>query len=387
MRIWLIFVLVTLSGQLPAQLHAPEVYRNASHIGTSRYQLQPGQIALPTRFGKAIPRNPEILQEINATDIKQVDLVFSDFPKGHAFNGLNTMRLAQLEELLPGLFTKKGVKWRMIRQTSCSNRAQAEALFHGFVFSLQETSAPLEVDYQKNLDLVKEAFFSLPPEDRKFLSMGTDTLAYDILDRNMYNWRNVTIVSDWTASMYPFTTQILRWHIARSRESNISNFVFFNDGDTTESSRKVVGETGGIYSISATDFKEVVKLMRVVMENGHGDDLPENDLEAVLYAINKFPASAAIVLIADNKSRVRDMELLEKIDRPVHVVLGRLFMDNVAYLRGDYLRLAVKTGGSLHTRHKDYNSYEELFQLRNDILQERHKLRQQKAARRHRQPE
>jgi len=358
-----------------AQNAVEQAFATADRLNTPTYKILPEQIVLKTDFAKAVPNNPEIIDQINSADVRQVDLIFSDFPKDQNFDPLNKSRLWELQKLLPNLFKKQGVKWRLIRQTACNSRESAEAMFHGFVFSMEQTTHSLVVDYNKNLSLVKKTYFELEPENRKFLAMGDDTLAYDILERNLHNWGRITIVSDWTGSMYPYTTQILRWHLAQQQESNIYNFVFFNDGDSTADKEKVIGATGGLYHTASQDLNQVIALMKQVMANGDGSDLPENDVEAILYAMEHLPDTDDYVLIADSRSAIRDLKLIPKIKKPVRVLLGRVFQDEIAYIRGDYIRLALMTGGSLHTRYHDYTTAEQLLQLRDDVLKARREIR------------
>ncbi|UZR92921.1 hypothetical protein [Chondrinema litorale] len=374
---YIFFILVTFCyTQLQAQHEARDVYNQAQQISTNKYIIEDDQIAIDMSFGEASVINDEILRNIERGNIRRVDLVYSDYPKNLSFESLNISRLNNLKKRIPGLFDIDSIKWTMVRQTDCITKTQAEELFHGFVFSTKKSlDHSIQVDYQKNITKIKETYFSLEPEDRKFLAMGNDTLAFDILERNVHNWKEVTIVSDWTASMYPFTTQILRWHISRFGESNIRNFVFFNDGDDKKTKDKKLGDTGGIYAIKADSLQEVINLMKVVMEKGDGGDLPENDIESLLYAMESFPDSKEFVLIADNRSAVRDIALLTKIDRPVRVILGRIFMDDLAYIKGAYIKLALLTGGSLHTRYQDYTNPYELEQLTKEVLIARRRLR------------
>ena len=363
-------------GMLQAQHEVKTVYNQAQHITTNRYIIEEDQIAIDMSFGEASVINEEVLNNILQSNIRRVDLVYSDFPKELSFESLNINRLNNLKKRIPGLFEIDSIKWTMVRQTDCITKSQAEQLFHGFVFSTKKSlDHSIQVDYQKNISTIKETYFSLPPEDRKFLAMGNDTLAFDILERNLHNWKEVTIVSDWTASMYPYTTQILRWHISRFGESNIRNFVFFNDGDDKKTKEKELGNTGGIYAIKADSLQQVISLMKEVMEKGDGGDLPENDIESLLYSMEQFPESKEFVLIADNRSAVRDIELLMKIDRPIRIILGRIFMDDLAYIKGAYIKLAMYTGGSLHTRFNDYTNSYELEQLTKEVLQARRRLR------------
>jgi len=361
---------------LQAQHSAKTIYERAQKITTNRYVIEEDQISIDMSFGQATMINEATLQSIMNSNVRRVDLVFSNFPEGQSFENLNINRLNNLRKRIPSLFETDSIKWTLVRQTDCMTKSQAEELFHGLVFSTKKSlDFSIQVDYQKNISKVKETFLSLPPEDRKFLAMGSDTLAFDILERNLHNWKDVTIVSDWTASMYPYTTQILRWHISRFEETNIRNFIFFNDGDDQSTKDKVLGETGGIYAIRADSLKPVINLMKEVMKKGDGGDLPENDIESILYAIEQFPKSGEIVLIADNRSLVRDLELLQKVKRPVRVILGRIFMDDVAYIKGAYIKLALLTGGSLHTRWSDYTNPYELEQLTKEVLKARKRLR------------
>ncbi|WP_020529533.1 hypothetical protein [Flexithrix dorotheae] len=380
MKFLLLTYCLIFSAFANAQQSAFKIYENASQLTTTRYNIQSEQITLNMAFGHSQTINSEIIEKIKSTNIKRVDLVYSDYPKNTSFKNLNIERLNSLQHIAPGLFNSDSVKWSIIKQTDCKTKSQAESLFHGFVFSVNEPKQILEVDYQRNISKVKEAFLALPPEDRKFLSMGNDTLAYDILERNLYNWKNVTIVSDWTASMYPFTTQILRWHISRSGDSNISNFVFFNDGDNKPNAEKKAGETGGIYAIKADTLSQVIELMKMVKENGDGGDLAENDIEALLFAMKNYPESDEYVLVADNRSAIRDTELVKQINKPIRIILGRILMDDIAYIKGQYIRLAVETGGSIHTRFNDYITKNELLQLKDDVLNARRALKARRKA-------
>ena len=373
-----LFFLCLLVGEALSQARVLEAFYNSDRLNTTTYKLLPDQIVLKTEFGESVPHNPEIIRKVTAADVKQVDLIYTDYPKGQNFDQLNKNRLNELKKLLPELFQKNGIKWRMIRQTDCQTQEEAKSMFHGFVFSMEQNTISLSVDYNKNLNQFKKIYFDLSPEDRRFLSIGDDTLSYDILERNLHNWGRITVVSDWTASMYPFTTQILRWHLAQMGESNIYNFVFFNDGDSTKNSDKKIGQTGGIYNTSSQNLMEVIELMKKVMANGDGDDLPENDIEALLFAMNNIPDTDDYVLIADSRSAVRDLSLISQIKHPVRVLLGRVFKDEIAYIRGDYIRLALMTGGSLHTRYHDYTTPEQLLQLRDDVLKARQILRSKK---------
>jgi hypothetical protein len=85
------------------------------------------------------------------------------------------------------------------------------------------------------------------------------------------------------------------------------------------------------------------------MSLGTGGDLVENDLEALIHAAKSYSTAGQIILIADNSSSPRDMQLIDSLSVPVRIVLcGALQGVNTSYLD-----LARATGGSVHTIEED----------------------------------
>ncbi len=56
-----------------------------------------------------------------------------------------------------------------------------------------------------------------------------------------------------------------------------------------------------------------------------------------------------LVMIVDNNAPVKDIELLSKFNTPVHIILCA----DVSYVNPDYLLIAWKTKGSIHTIEED----------------------------------
>ena len=79
------------------------------------------------------------------------------------------------------------------------------------------------------------------------------------------------------------------------------------------------------------------------MEKGSGGERPENDVEAILFAEQTDTMCDVILLVADNYSEVRDLELVRKIKKRVNVLMCVGF----GAVRADYLLLAKETGGYL----------------------------------------
>jgi len=118
----------------------------------------------------------------------------------------------------------------------------------------------------------------------------------------------------------------------------------FNDGDNVLDSKKPIGNAGGVHPFEAKDFRKLKKDIEDVRKLGEGGDDPENDLEAVYKSMGTLRDYGDIVLLADD-SPVRDMALLKRIKRPVHVVL----CGTAKGVNTEYLKIAYQTKGSIST--------------------------------------
>jgi hypothetical protein len=178
----------------------------------------------------------------------------------------------------------------------------------------------------------------------------SDDVVAKVLDRHS-EWKNILVVNDWTGSMYGYGAQVLRWHLLNFKKSGIKSLTLFNDGDDKSTINKVIGETGGIYSEKADNILKLVDLFNLIMLKGGGGDGPENDIEAILEAMDRFSDYSEVVLIADNNSCVRDIELADRIDKPVKVILCGY--DPRKGINPDYVYLAKITNGGIYTVDED----------------------------------
>jgi len=158
------------------------------------------------------------------------------------------------------------------------------------------------------------------------------------------DWTEMTVVADWTGSMYTYGGQIMKWHKNNIDKKLLKNLVLFNDGDDKQRQGKFkeIGKTGGIYYVNPSDMDEFLNTVEIAIDNGDGGDAEENDMEAIISAIDKYSDVEEIVLIADNTA-IRDISLLDKVTVPVHVILC-----NGGWVY-DYVKLAYTTGGSIIT--------------------------------------
>lgn len=178
----------------------------------------------------------------------------------------------------------------------------------------------------------------------------SDPVVLTVLQRHD-NWSASVVVTDLTGSMSPYTEQLAVWFREQLHYRSKLNLFFFNDGDGKADEKKVIGATGGIHACLECTMQRLDTTVKSTMSKGNGGDGPENDVEAIIKAVVQTKTTEPVILIADNKAPVKDISLAEGIHVPVHVILCGA-ADTA--IHPDYLRLALITGGSLHTTKGDF---------------------------------
>ncbi|PKP21742.1 MAG: hypothetical protein CVU05_06085 [Bacteroidetes bacterium HGW-Bacteroidetes-21] len=184
---------------------------------------------------------------------------------------------------------------------------------------------------------------------------NNDNVIFEVLNRHP-EWQNMIVINDWTGSMYGYGAQILHWHLLNFKKSGITSLTLFNDGDGRNDNIKEIGNTQGIHSEKADNIMKLVKLFNLVMLKGSGGDGPENDVEAILKAIETYPDCTNVLLIADHYSCVRDIELADRIKIPVKIIICGY--QEGSPMNPDYIYLAKITNGGIYTVEKDIENLE-----------------------------
>ncbi len=194
-----------------------------------------------------------------------------------------------------------------------------------------------------------------------------DSTLFNVFKRND-QWKKVMLVVDMTGSMFPYIGQLLVWYKMNFETEKVKYYTLFNDGDNIDDRSKIIGNTGGVHTYDAKDFKKFKKDIEEVRKMGEGGDDPENDLEAVIKAIIARRDFGDLVLIADD-SEIRDMKLLKRIKKPVHIIL----CGTQRGINQQYLQLAYHTKGSIHTAHQSVYMKTlkdgQLIELDNDLFE------------------
>ncbi len=176
-----------------------------------------------------------------------------------------------------------------------------------------------------------------------------DTVIRAVLNRN--KWSEKLIVCDLTGSMIPYASQLSAWYqLNYAKEKNLQ-FVFFNDGDNKSDRDKVIGNTGGIYYEPVNSMEALSKFIGRVGAAGNGGDCPENNMEALIKGVKMTKPYKELVMIVDNYAPVKDIELLNQFNRPVHIIVCGA--SSGQSIHEDYLNIARHTKGSIHTMTED----------------------------------
>lgn len=331
---------------------------NQQEIKKGRYilittSLEAVVINMP--FGESTVISMMDKANLKNAEIYQVDVVYSDYPTGIDLMNLNKQRIAKALEARKDLVSNESIKWQLIRQMECKNEAEAKTLFHGVVIHYR----PPQSDQMAFTE--KRYYDSILPRNdsvkvtNKQLKQFKDTTVTAVLRRNT-QWKHATIVTDVTCSMSPFASQLGLWFLYKIHNKEKTNIVLFNDGDGIANHLKVVGKTGGIYTVSTDKYERFLDLLDLATSKGCSGDSPENGVEAILKAQKEFPHSKEIIFIADNYAPMRDTSLISQIKIPVRVIVcGTQFFTNP-----QYINLAHKTGGSIHSIEQDLTDLSKL---------------------------
>lgn len=181
-----------------------------------------------------------------------------------------------------------------------------------------------------------------------------------VLNRLKGSWQNKIVVTDITGSMSPYYQQVLVWHALNLIKGGQTKYVFFNDGDNRPDGP--IGASGGLYHCQGKieDLKTIITTMQKGIRAGSGGMGPENDIEALLGAISHREKGEELILIADGLCKVRDLRLLRKVNVPVRVIVCGGYYSKRKAINPQYLRIARKTKGSVHTMEEDITNLSDL---------------------------
>jgi len=338
----ILVIILLVKGYAAAQVNIKEIIRFKDTVVVDKYapdknnfshlklKMAPGDYSILTLSE---------LEKLDGQTLIGVDLVYSDYPVGENFTELNRKRVLELYIHLPSAFNNPMIKWQIVKQTGVEHTGNIQSYFHGFVIYYR----PMPT-YQDENKLITDII------DGKVAP--TDSTLLKVFSRNK-TWKDMLVVCDVTGSMSPYTAQLLFWIKSNQKLKTFKQIVFFNDDYDLSTNQTSKFDETGIWSIESGNSTKVIETAFEAMQNGQHS---ENDLEAICYAIKKFPENKGnVVLIADNWENPCDMHLLEFLKNqkiPVHIIICGV-EDRMNTL---YLDLAYATGGSIHTMEEDLSN-------------------------------
>jgi hypothetical protein len=333
---------------------------------------------------------------------------------------LNKFRFQELKKLCPSVFEEKEIQWKVLEQREATTKENAAKCFHGFVVYMKNTPRKDVIEKElatvkKIIDSYKDSMTWIPEKIewkvkktkietgyylprsydkqragvrynssmlgfrekeyriRRDSSIKKKTGGYFVrkgwFDTSVFkniheytfltarNWsKKMTVVTDVTGSMSPYTTQVMLWLKYRPEVLAGGRFVFFNDGDAIPDILKKIGSTGGIHFAVSSNYDSVYSVMEDAMRKGTGGDIPENNIEAILSALKQWPDTDTVLLVADNEAPVKDMTLLSKIKKPVSVMV----CGAGEKVHRDYVDIAKITGGRLFVLNTELGNLQKL---------------------------
>lgn len=218
---------------------------------------------------------------------------------------------------------------------------------------------------EKEIRFISASAVSMSDKISRVRELGKtyELTSYDALDRNIDKWKNVVIVCDITSTMFPYTTQVFDWMNENTDNTSIKGIVFFTDCDSL--GRQTRGRLPGkMFAVKTKDELVLWDTMFAAINNTENNkDKPENNIEALLYAQKHFPEADEFVMIADNSTQVKDMKQLSKVKKKVHIVLcGETYEKNLAF-QSDYVQIAKKTKGTIHTLEDDIENISKVKEM------------------------
>lgn len=335
----------------------------------ARYQLpKSGDTAIAiVKGGFAEPGFEQMINPklFTGGKILSVNLVYTSYRLSPNFNqkALNNKRRAALFHQIPLLKKDTLITWKETVQTICQTPEEGRTIFHGFVIEYIPRDDTASIS--RDIAFLNKLFEEKPTPNMVLSEDGSTYVKYDAekhgkrrpaprfedsvvlssIGRN--KWEGMLVVADLTASMHNYVAQVMYFTKKRSEEGQLHAYCFFNDGDGYPN--RPIGNTGGIYHGQYEKFIDLFLRSKDCIRKRGRNDVEENDFEALLEGIDKYPDAKEVVLVVDNRSPVRDYKLVKKVNRPVHIILGHC--DGL--ISNDYLMLAYLSGGSLHYKNVD----------------------------------
>lgn len=336
---FLLAIILLVKGYAAAQVNVRANIRFKDTVEVEKYKPDNNgfsNLKLKMQPGDYVIQNLEELTKLANQTIIGVDLVYSDYPVGADFTELNRKRVIELFMQFPEAFADPMIQWQLVKQTGVERTGGIQNYFHGITIYYR----PMPSYASENQTITNIVNGKTAPADSTLLKVFARTKT----------WKDMLVVCDVTGSMSPYTAQLLLWMKSNQKLKTFKQIVFFNDNEEKSNNQLAGLDEDGIWTIETGNSDKVIDKAYEAMQEGEHF---ENNLEAICYAVKKYPENKQnVVMIADNWETPCDMKLLDFLKKEkvvVHIVVCGV----TDRLNTSYLDIAYATGGSVHTMEED----------------------------------
>lgn len=170
-----------------------------------------------------------------------------------------------------------------------------------------------------------------------------------MLYRNKNQWKQKRIVANIDCSMYQYIDELLVWNYTDELEQKNNTYWLFNGFQNKAEKSTSNHYSRGIYHVEKNDVEGFCNTIDKIVSFSCGGNRMENVVEALIIGSKDKTEAEELIFIADNYSDVSDLHQLKNLNTPVRVLLTA----SHAGINEQYLEIAYKTGGSVHTRTED----------------------------------
>jgi len=170
-----------------------------------------------------------------------------------------------------------------------------------------------------------------------------------MLYRNKEQWKQKRIVANIDCSMYQYIDELLVWNYFEQSGKSNNSYWLFNGFQNNAKKSETDQHRRGIYEVTKNDVDGFFDTIDKIVNFTCSSNRLENVVEALIIGATDKRPEDELLFIADNYSDVSDLHKLSGLNTPVRVLLTASSYG----INEQYLEIAYRTGGSIHTKNED----------------------------------
>jgi hypothetical protein len=197
------------------------------------------------------------------------------------------------------------------------------------------------------LEVVQKEQTAIKGDPNYYQTNGQEIKA--MLHRNKAQWKEKRIIANIDCSMYQYIDELLVWNYTDEQEKNGNHYWLFNGFQNKHKGIVDDHHRRGIYQVQQNNVEGFCKTIDKIVNFQCGGNRLENVVEALTIGAQGMRPEEELLFIADNYSDVSDLHRLNELTQPVNVLLTA----STYGINEQYLEIAYRTGGSVHTNYED----------------------------------